>query len=279
VRWRILLRVQGIQVSWIAALRQLLTAIFFNLYTPALIGGDAVRFLYLAGDHPDRKPAALSTIVMDRIVGLISLLTLCAAALVLRYSWLTQTAAAGRLVRITGLSLLGAMLFAAATFTAVRCGLRLPKRFPVAKGLSVALESLRAFARQPKACWLALFTTLAAHLLYYLVFYCAARAIDHGRQALGVFDIFSIMPIVNTLVSLPISISGIGVREVTFETLLSGRLGADSSIAPLIATTGFLAYAFWGVLGGLLFMAYPPRQARGCADSEGNCDQRSASQT
>src|SRR5262249_3731287 len=109
VRWRLLLRVQGFHIPWTGALRQLLTAMFFNLYSPAFIGGDAIRLFYLAGEHPDRKAAAVSAILMDRALGGASLLVLCALALVLRYGWLTQTPAAGWLVHIA----MAAMLVAA----------------------------------------------------------------------------------------------------------------------------------------------------------------------
>lgn len=260
VRWRLLLRVQGFRVGWFAAARQLLTAIFFNLYSPALIGGDAARMYYLSGERPEHKPAGFSAILMDRIVGLASLLVIGALALALRYSWLTQSSGGEWLVRITALSILGSAAFVAMLIAISFGGWRAPRWLPLSQEVTGSLEGLRRYRRHLGICGSALLITIVAHLFYYLVYYCTARALCHGDCVIRVLDILAIMPIVNTLVALPVSISGIGVREVVFQTLLGELLGVEAGVAVLIASTGFLVYAFWGLVGGLFFLLYPPKQ-------------------
>lgn len=259
-RWCILLRIQGFSATWLSAFRQLLIAMFFNLYSPGLVGGDAIRLVYLAGERPTRKPAAVAAVLMDRMVGGISLLMIGVTAFALRYSWLTQLPAGKWLVNVTTVSLLAAALllgiFVGGSFLETR---RL-RGIPLPKHVFGALKAFRKYRRHARAFWISLSLTLAAHVLYYGVFYCAARAIYQARQVIGIADIFSIMPIVNTLVCLPISFSGIGVREFVFKTLLGGLLGADSGVATLIGSTGFLVYAVWGLIGGILFVRYPPKQ-------------------
>jgi len=260
VRWCILLRVEGFRADWYSSLRQLLTAMFFNLYSPGLIGGDVIRLFYLAGEQPHRKPAALAAIFMDRMIGAVSLLFLAVITLALRYSWLTGTSAAAWLVKVTILSLVGMAAAIIVVFAATFYGRCIPRSFPFSDKLSEVVESFRRYRNRTRSLAVSLGVTLAAHVLYYLTYYCAARAMYHGEQVIGLADIFSIMPIVNTLVSLPVSFAGIGVREVIFETMLGGLLGANSAVAVLIASTGFLVYAFWGMIGGLFFLVYPPKQ-------------------
>ena len=43
VRWQILLRVQGIIVSWVRAGMIVTVGLFFNMLLPGLVGGDAIR--------------------------------------------------------------------------------------------------------------------------------------------------------------------------------------------------------------------------------------------
>jgi hypothetical protein len=262
VRWRLLLRIEGFRINWTGAVRQLLTAIFFSLYAPALIGSDAIRLVYLAGERPERKVDGFAAVLMDRIIGLVSLLLLCAAAMGCRYEWLTQTGSARWLVKITLLSMGGAVAAVGGVIAMSWRGWKPPPWLPLSAQLSGSLAALGKYRRHGRVCGFALLLTIAAHACFYLVYYCAARALSHAGPAIGLGDIFSIMPIVNTLVSLPVSLSGIGVREFAFQTLLGGLAGVDAGTAVMIASTGFLVYAFWGLIGGLLFLIYPPKQIR-----------------
>jgi hypothetical protein len=60
------------------------------------------------------------------------------------------------------------------------------------------------------------------HLAFFMSFYCGLRAVG---GAAPVLDVLTAMPIVDMAASLPVSISGLGVRERTFEALLSGIAG------------------------------------------------------
>jgi hypothetical protein len=59
------------------------------------------------------------------------------------------------------------------------------------------------------------------------------------------------MPVVDVVSSLPISISGLGVRERTFDFLISQLTGIPPAAAVAAALIGFLFNLFWGIVGGL----------------------------
>lgn len=65
---------------------------------------------------------------------------------------------------------------------------------------------------------LAFLITIASHVAYYMSFYCAGESLRSwtGHTA-TVADVLSIMPLVNTITSVPISIGGAGVRETLFQ--------------------------------------------------------------
>jgi hypothetical protein len=67
-------------------------------------------------------------------------------------------------------------------------------------------------------------------------------------------DVLTAMPVVDAAASLPISISGIGVRERTFEAMLSGFAQVPEVVCISAAMVGWLFTVVWGLLGGLLFL-------------------------
>jgi len=73
-----------------------------------------------------------------------------------------------------------------------------------------------------------------------------------------VLDIFSVLPIINTITALPISLSGVGLREQLFYELFHTLFGTSESIAVMISITGFMLTVFWGIVGGLVYLAYRP---------------------
>jgi len=79
---------------------------------------------------------------------------------------------------------------------------------------------------------------------------------NHGDWR-GFRDVFSIMPIVNTLTALPISFAGIGIRESLFQVLLKDLCGFAAGLGAAIGSLGFAMRAVWGLPGGVLLLRVP----------------------
>jgi uncharacterized membrane protein YbhN (UPF0104 family) len=88
--------------------------------------------------------------------------------------------------------------------------------------------------------------------MFFITFYCAARAF---AAPLGLVDVFSVLPIVAVITAIPISVSGIGLRESLFVSLLA-PFGVAPAIATLISVTGFLINTVGSLAGGLVFLFY-----------------------
>ena len=88
--------------------------------------------------------------------------------------------------------------------------------------------------------------------LFFITFYCAARAFT---DQLGLVDIFSVLPIVAVITAIPISVSGIGLRESLFVSLLA-PFGVSAAVATLISVTGFLINTIGSLAGGIVFLLY-----------------------
>ena len=77
VRWWLLLRTQGIFISYWAAVRLYLLGWFYNNVMPSSVGGDLVRLWYVT-KHTDKKFEAALSVLVDRMIGLASTLIIAA---------------------------------------------------------------------------------------------------------------------------------------------------------------------------------------------------------
>jgi hypothetical protein len=268
MRWNLLLRVQGFQLSWRRTVSIFLIGLFLMTFTPGLIGGDAARVFYVIQEAPERKGSAVLAVAMDRLIGLISLILLAALVVLLRYHWLASTAATGGLEYVTLVILAAsAGLLVVSLLAAKLPWLSMLQRHPaISRRLRETGDTLKAYQRHWGLLLRALLNTLAAHILYFVTFYCAARAFGVlGGPApaawRGFWDMFCIMPIVNTLTALPISFAGIGIRETLFQVLLNDLCGIPGGVAAAIGSIGFGMRALWGIPGGLLLLRYRTSRA------------------
>jgi len=79
VRWRLLLQVQGIHISFWESLRLTYIGWFFNNWLPGATGGDFVKAYYIASST-HHKPEAVTVVFLDRFLGLIAICIIGAVA-------------------------------------------------------------------------------------------------------------------------------------------------------------------------------------------------------
>jgi len=234
IRWQLFLRAFGFRLSWWEATRILLIGIFFNTLLPGLIAGDALRAMYLSKRFAGKGADAVLVVFVERFFGLIGLMVVGVSMMLWRYRWLHLSAITGHLTDLT-LVVVGIGLVA---------------------GLVCLLIRQRSSPAHPRnhhlggsVLFIALMTTVAAHLCYAASFYCSGEAFASSGPSASCFDMLAITPIVNTFTSLPISFSGIGVRESLLQVFLNDLCGVPTGVAVLIGSLGFLIRALWAVLG------------------------------
>ena len=69
------------------------------------------------------------------------------------------------------------------------------------------------------------------------------------------------MPIVTFVTSLPVSISGLGLREEMFKNLLGDLSHVTGDVAVLVSLTGFLIYVVWSIIGAGAYLWTRPGRA------------------
>ena len=86
LRWNMILKTQEIILSLKETTQLFLIGQFFNSVMPGAVGGDVGKAIYAAKVTHSRKTEAVTSIVIDRTIGLISLLMLVAVMMGLKYS-------------------------------------------------------------------------------------------------------------------------------------------------------------------------------------------------
>jgi uncharacterized protein (TIRG00374 family) len=258
VRWQILLRIQGIWISWLQAGAIVIIGLFFNQFLPGGVGGDAMR-LYLIFKHaPRKKIAATLSIAMDRLFGLLTVVFLAGMSFSLRFSWLARSGASRHIASIAFILLSASLAFVVLLFWLVNSGLlhRLPKRIPFREAIIQTGEALLCYRTHVVAMAFVFPITVVSHLAYYTTFYCAGESLrlsTYDRASLR--DILSIMPLVDTIISVPFSLGGVGVRETLFLELLGNLAHVPPALAAFTASLGFAIQACWGLVGAAVFLA------------------------
>ncbi len=208
---------------------------FFSSFLPGVIGGDAVKAYYL---NKDAKKLSLTvaSIFMDRYLGYVALILLGMMGFPFAFGLIGGSPYIWVMPLFFAAFVVGSLLF---------FGLQLGRRFNV---VSEFYEYFMTF-RDKKMI------VLKAVLISAVIQIMGFSAVALLSSAMGEHIPFSMMfvflPIVITITTLPISISGIGVREGTF-VLLFGLIGVRSEAATSLSLAWFFS-TFVGSLPGLAF--------------------------
>jgi len=258
VRWQILLRVQGIHLHWLQAGGIVMIGLFFNQFLPGGIGGDAMRLYFIFKLAPGKKIGATLSIAMDRLLGLFTVLFLAGLSFGLRFNWLTHSGTSRHIAYLAFILLSGSLAFVVLLFWLASSGSlhRLSKALPFRKLIIQSGEALLRYRSHLGLMALAFPITVFAHLAYYINFYCAGEALGGAKgHAANLVDILSIMPLVDTIISVPISIGGLGVRETLFQELLGDLAHIPPALAAFTASLGYAVQVSWGLIGAAIFLA------------------------
>ncbi len=256
-RWWVLLKVQGIYLSFLRLSGLFLIGMFYNQFLPGGTGGDIIKSYFLLKETPAKKAGALLAVVFDRLIGLVALVTITGTLVLMRYSWLAQTPETKRLLWILlfmlGTSILG--LLTSFVITGFNLFHSLPEKFPGREKLIEIAAAYHLYAHHWRATLVAFGASLVAHLGTFVTFLCAAYAL---RANVAVVDFFAVMPIERTISSLPISFAGVGIREKILQIMLNGLCGIPESVAVLIGSLSFLIMLLCSAPGAVVYFFYKP---------------------
>jgi glycosyltransferase 2 family protein len=259
-RWHVLLKVQGIHLSFPRLSGLFLIGMFYNQFLPGGTGGDIIKSYYLLKETPDQKAGALLAVVFDRFIGLVALVAITGTLIGLRYDFLAQTSETRQLLWFLLFLLGSSILFLFSTFIISGFNLfhLLPEKFPGREKLIEIAAAYHLYAHHWRATLVAFGASVVAHLATFATFLCAAYALG---AIVPLVDFFAIMPVERTISALPISFAGIGLREKVLQIMLSGLCGVPEAKAILIGSLSFLIILVCCIPGALVYLFYKPSGA------------------
>ena len=245
-RWRALLSDRGLHVP-ITTLTQLyFIGQFFNTFLPTGFGGDVVRVVELAR-YGVSKSDSLSTVFLDRLSGLMAFFLMTLIALPFA-GQLIPPGIFGILVIMSAVSVAVTWLMFERRFTTrLMNGLFARVRFPFQAKIERLYESMRANSTRATAEAMAI--GFLFNLLLIAVNYLVASALG---QHIAVSYFFLFIPIISTLLLLPISLNGLGVREGAY-VLLFANAGVGSAAAVSISLAFWAITVLSGLIGGVVY--------------------------
>lgn len=254
MRWGVLLRARGIHYPARRIWSCYLASSYIGMLTPGRVG-DVLRVQYLRHDKGVPYAEGLASIVVDRLCDLYVLAALVGLAIV-RF----RSVFAGQLAYLTwitmALTVLGPLLFfipGIAEAVAARVYSKLVRGPGAETGFSVFLQAMRGSIG--KGLWLAIPLTVLAFCIAFLQGYLLAGALGLD---ISYYDVGCLLAIASLLGLLPISISGLGVRELIY-SLVFPLLGYTAASGVGFGLLVFaVLYLFIVLLGFIGWQLDPP---------------------
>lgn len=254
-RWRIFLTVQGVDISYARTGGIYLISMFFTLFLPGAVGGDAVRIIYLFRERPNQKNGVVLSVITDHLSGMVALMGIAVLLTFSRWSWFSQSAMTAGSIWLLLIFFVVSLTGLALAFVGVQAGFveKMPQRIPGRRRLINFAYAFSLFLRAWRQSLLGVGVAFVVLLAYFMTFYCASRAFNAGAS---LADVLSIMPVVDVASALPLTVSGLGVRESMFVAMLGSLADVPADVALLISLTGFLFSTVWSMAGGVVFSLY-----------------------
>lgn len=242
-RWLAVIGASNHRLGFRTALQVVLIGHFFNQVLPSSVGGDAMRVwcAYRAGLG---FGIAAATVIIDRLLTLVSLLLLTAAGLPWLFDIVADPLARWALVTVIGTGLAG--------FAAFLAIVRLP-RFALRWRALHSLLDLAALARRvifhARYALPVILLSVVSFAGFAFIVFCIARAMQLDVTLL---DCVLLVPPVILITVVPVSIAGWGVREGAM-VVAFGFLNVPASAAFAVSVLFGLTLAVASLPGSLFW--------------------------
>lgn len=247
-RWTLLLKSQELMYSFSSTLKLSFIGIFFNFALPSSIGGDVVKAYYLVKSSSQQKSKAVMSVVVDRFLGLISMLVLAVFAMLMNFELIKSNLELYSIfLSMLGI-LVGVLLFLIVAFS---------NTVHSTPWIQFSLNKLPVFIKEP---YLALCSygksikqVIVAILLSFVSQFCIIMVFKIVGDAMGaelsLYPYLFAVPIGLMIMSLPIAPAGIGVGQMAFLYLFKVYTGEAIDVGTLGVTVFQMSLLVYGFVG------------------------------
>lgn len=250
-RWQSVLAASGINISYWQTFYLLICGLFFNLFCPSIVASDVFRASMISVRDKHKGTKTASTVLLDRISGFAGL-------------FLVSLAAVGMAPEVVAEPEVLLSIIALFVLLLLVCGFIFSRRFAKSCIFFVSFskkleqiftdlsEELRLFRRDPLLFVRMVGLSVIVHMGVVISFYLSSLAFG-TRVSLMYFAV--VVPVILVMSVLPVSIAGLGTREIGALFFLT-RIGVSQSAAIGISLMNFVFIVISGLTGGVMYAVY-----------------------
>jgi glycosyltransferase 2 family protein len=254
-RWRIVLEAQGLHLSLNRATTISFVAQFFNSFLLGSTGGDLIKAYYAARETHHKKAEAVTTVFVDRLVGLWSMLLFAGVMMIPNYSMLRASNDIGIpalfiLAAFAGLTVVLGIAFWGGVSKGFPKARHYLRRLPKGDVLERSLDSCRQYGKHKSFLLKTVAISLVCNVLAVLQIMLLGQGLDLHIPSIA---LFIIVPLIFCISALPLTPNGLGVRENLFVMMLA-VLKVPKPAALSVSLIASAQGLFWSMVGGLIYM-------------------------
>ncbi len=266
LRWWFLLQVQEIHLSFRSLTAITFIGQFFNSFLFGAIGGDIIKAVYLQKYAPHQKTHATLSIIMDRVIGMLVLISASLVAMAWQFQHLLGDGKANSVMIalsfILGIGIVGGIVLLCFPFNKMPLGIRvLWNKIPHRHVLKLVISGFRQHGVALELTIASLVVGIVLTAVLVAAGYCIGIGIG---LTVSYLQMLVIMTVVICAISLPISIGGHGVREgifvIMFATFglihIDQKTGGGGEIVILFSLLFYLIPLVWSIVGGIVYLAF-----------------------
>ena len=259
-RWRIFAAALQMKGRYLSFVQMYFAGMFFNIGLPSLVGGDVVKAYVLSRKNSKPLTIGLASVVQDRAIGLISLLIYGSLAILLHpVSWkgFPLWIAYG----LAWLAIAAIVYFIARGEPLYGKYLRgMNGKSPLQRILKTAAEFHQALGLENFKPGQALRIFLYSFVNSALVLWIFRQVLVAAGRPVGIIPFSALYPLVTLATMLPITFSGLGVREWFYvEALFLLGVPRETGLVISLATSALILLCN---LGGIMFIPGIPKDMR-----------------
>ncbi|MBI2946917.1 MAG: flippase-like domain-containing protein [Verrucomicrobia bacterium] len=262
MRWRLVLHLQGLNLSFGRAAEISWVAHFFNSFLLGSTGGDLLKAYYAARETHHKKAEAVTTVFIDRLVGLFAMLLFACLMIGANLSLVRGNAPLRVLAGFIGLMMLGCAtavglsLWGGVSRWWPRARHWLRQR-PKGELFERGLDAAHLLGKNPFLLVRVFLLSMALNVFCVLQVMALAWGLGLTIPARA---LFVIVPAIVCISAMPISPSGLGVRENLYVLALGvPEIKVDATAALALSLLAYAGSLLWSILGGIVYVVRKDR--------------------
>lgn len=255
-RWRILIRSQGLKARSWPVFKLSLIGSFFNFAMPGGVGGDVIKAYYFTHENPGSKVVAVTSVLMDRVLGLFAMILLALMVMVydinhiihipilLTLFWVITGLTVGFIIALT--LIFSQKIYASGILKKIIAKLPLSQKF------LKLYESMHLYGRDGNRFVQVIVLSLIGQLCS--IFFLYLAGIMAGFTDVPLKTYLLVAPLGFMSMAIPISPAGVGVGQAAFYFLFNLYTGTQTELGATAITAFQVGIFLVSLLGAFFYL-------------------------